>query len=214
MITSHFYVYVIIIHAILNNTCVLIFHALTKLCVSARQFACAANTLLITWSVQLPKPYKPFENYWSNLHFKYRELPVRPLFSLMASQRWALQWRQNEPDGASNHQPHDCLFHRLFRRRSKKISKLRVTGLCEGKSSVTAEFPARRASNAENVSIWWRHHGLVTCNGVSWTYTATCLDSIFLWWNIVDRPCTENIALLWTLFASTRPCNRIQAIIP
>ena len=24
--------------------------------------------------------------------------------------------------------------------------------------SVTGEFPAQRASNAENVSIWWRHH--------------------------------------------------------
>ena len=39
-----------------------------------------------------------------------------------------------------------------------KTSKLRVTGLCEENSSVTGEFPAQRASNAENVSIWWRHH--------------------------------------------------------
>ena len=61
----------------------------------------------------------------------------------------------------SNHQPHDCLLNRLFRRGSKKTSKFSVTGLCEGKSSVTGEFPAKRASNAENVSIWWRHHGLV-----------------------------------------------------
>ena len=43
------------------------------------------------------------------------------------------------------------------RRRSKKTSKLRVTGLCEGNSPVTGEFPAQMASNAENVSIWWRH---------------------------------------------------------
>ena len=27
-----------------------------------------------------------------------------------------------------------------------------------GNSPVTGEFPAQRASNAENVSIWWRHH--------------------------------------------------------
>ena len=46
----------------------------------------------------------------------------------------------------------------LFKRRSKKTSKIRVTGLCEGNSPVTGEFPAQRASNAENVSIWWRHH--------------------------------------------------------
>ena len=28
-----------------------------------------------------------------------------------------------------------------------------------GNSPVTSEFPAQRASNAENGSIWWRHHG-------------------------------------------------------
>ena len=71
---------------------------------------------------------------------------------------YSLQWRHNERDGVSNHKPHDCLLNRLFRRRSKKTSKLRVTGLCEGNSPVTDEFPAQRASNTENVSIWWRHH--------------------------------------------------------
>ena len=40
-----------------------------------------------------------------------------------------------------------------------KKSKLRVTGLCEGNSPVTGEFPAQRASNTENASISWRHHG-------------------------------------------------------
>ena len=68
-----------------------------------------------------------------------------------------LQWRHNELDSVSNHQPRDCLLNRLFRRRSKKTSKLRVTGLCAGNSPGTGEFPAQIASNAENVSIWWRH---------------------------------------------------------
>ena len=45
-----------------------------------------------------------------------------------------------------------------FRRRSKKTSKLRVTGLCAGNSPLTGEFPTQKAINAENVSIWWRHH--------------------------------------------------------
>ena len=35
-------------------------------------------------------------------------------------------------DGVSNHQPHDCLLSCLFRRRSKKTSKLRVAGLWLG----------------------------------------------------------------------------------
>ena len=69
-----------------------------------------------------------------------------------------LQWRHNERYAVSNQQPYDCLRKRLFRHRSTKTSKLHVTGLCEGNSPVTDEFPAQRASNAENVSIWWRHH--------------------------------------------------------
>ena len=40
----------------------------------------------------------------------------------------SLQWRHNGHDGISNHQPHDCLLSRLFRNRSKKTSKLSVTG--------------------------------------------------------------------------------------
>ena len=66
-----------------------------------------------------------------------------------------------EHDGVSNHKRLDCLLNRLFRCRSKKTSKLRVTGICEGNSPVTGEFPARRASNAEifpfdDVIIEWQ----------------------------------------------------------
>ena len=46
----------------------------------------------------------------------------------------ALQWRHNGRDSVTNHQPHDCLLNRLFRRRSKKTSKLSVAGLCAGNS--------------------------------------------------------------------------------
>ena len=70
----------------------------------------------------------------------------------------SLQWRHNGRDGVSNHRPYDCLLNRLFRRRSKKTSKPRVTGLWAGNSPGTGEFPAQMASYAEIVSIWWRHH--------------------------------------------------------
>ena len=76
------------------------------------------------------------------------------------SSLFPLRWRYNKRDGVSNHQHHDCLRNRLFGRRSKETSKLCVTGLCVGNSLVTGEFPAQRASNAENVFIWWRHHAL------------------------------------------------------
>ena len=69
-----------------------------------------------------------------------------------------LLWRHNEHDGISNHQRLECLHNHVFRLRSKKTSKLHVTGLCAGNSPVTGEFPAQRASNSGNVSIWWRHH--------------------------------------------------------
>ena len=46
----------------------------------------------------------------------------------------SLHWRHNDHDGVSNHQPRGCLLNRLFRRISKKTSKLRVTGLCAGNS--------------------------------------------------------------------------------
>ena len=94
--------------------------------------------------------------------------PKRPLnlithwltFSTIALLEMSLHWRHNDHDGVSNHQPHGYLLKRLFRHRSKKTSKLRVTGLCARNSPGTGEFPAQRASNAEFFSIWWRHHGV------------------------------------------------------
>ena len=109
------------------------------------------------------------------LHYQFlRKEPTRnrcftsqkPTNAESASLPWSLhlhgqsplQWHHNGRDSVSNHQPHDCLLNNFLRNRSKNISKLRVTGLCAGNSPVTGEFPAQRASNAENVSIWWRRH--------------------------------------------------------
>ena len=80
-------------------------------------------------------------------------------FTQVLTFSFALRWRHNERDSVSNHQPHDCLLNRLFRRRSKKTSKLRVTGFCVVNSPGTGEFTAQMVSNAENISNWWRHHG-------------------------------------------------------
>ena len=62
---------------------------------------------------------------------------------------YPLQRRHNERDGVSNYRSLDYLLKRLFRRRSKKTSKLHVAGLCEGNSQMTGEILAQRASNAE-----------------------------------------------------------------
>ena len=65
---------------------------------------------------------------------------------------WWARWRLKSP--ASR------LFTQSFIQAQIKenIKKIRVTGLCAGNSSVTDEFPTQMASNAGNVSIWWRHH--------------------------------------------------------
>ena len=90
-----------------------------------------------------------FNNITSNQHL-FLDVILTPV-----QFRFALQWRRNGRDGVSTHQNHHCFHNRLFGRRSKKTSKLRVTGLCPGNSPGTREFPAQMASNAENVSIWW-----------------------------------------------------------
>ena len=54
-----------------------------------------------------------------------------------------LRWRHNDHDSVSNHQSHGCLLNRLFRRRSKKISKLSVTGLCAGNSPGPVNSPQK-----------------------------------------------------------------------
>ena len=58
--------------------------------------------------------------------------------------RCTLQWRHKERNGVWNHRRFHCLLNCWFRRRSKKTSKLRTTGLCEGYSPVTDEFPHKR----------------------------------------------------------------------
>ena len=101
----------------------------------------------------------------------------------------SLQWRYNERNGVSNHRRFHCLLNCWFRHRSKKTSKLRVTGLCAGNSPVTGEFPAQRASNAENVSIWWRHHG----QDSAWVIA---VSADVLARNRCDRPCMSGHGLV------------------
>ena len=83
-----------------------------------------------------------------------------------------------------------CWLNGLFRRRSNKTSKLRVTGLCAGNSPVTGEFPAQMASNAENVSIWWRHHDFCIYSDLRDQSHRTWLHSYLLSRLISNSPVT------------------------
>ena len=107
--------------------------------------------------------WKPFTQWLCNFQMK-AALPLaeRPETASTCCSNTdpapSLQWRHNEHYDVSNHRRLDCLPNRLFMRRLKKTSKLCVTGLFEGNPPVTGGFPSHRASIAENVSIWWRHH--------------------------------------------------------
>ena len=83
-----------------------------------------------------------------------------------------LRWRHNNHAGVSNHQPHGCLLNRLFRRKSKKTSKLRVTGLCAGISPGPVNSPhkgpvTRKMFPFDDV-IMPLHNTMQHFNG--WTY--------------------------------------------
>ena len=91
------------------------------------------------WNVQ----YLPITMKWLKtlLYIVVKQWPAFWITSLTPLKRkgcytsiWgnkiALRWRHNERDSVSNNQPHDGLLNRLYRRRLKKSSKLRVTGLC------------------------------------------------------------------------------------
>ena len=87
-----------------------------------------------------------------------------------------LQWYHNECNGVSNHWRLNGLLNRLFRCWSKKTSKFCITGLCEGNSPVTSEFPSQRASNTENVSIRWHHHSTMMQHQMLWCHRIKSLS--------------------------------------
>ena len=76
----------------------------------------------------------------------HTSIQIVELFQLL-QQHWpyfircALRWRHNDHAGVSNHQPHGCLLNRLFRRKSKKTSKLRVSGFVREIHRGPVNFP-------------------------------------------------------------------------
>ena len=83
----------------------------------------------------------------------------------------------------------------VVRRRSKKTSKLRVTGLCAGNSPVTSVFPALKASNGEifqfdDVIIMGGGH----CD-------SKAVISLIIEWKHIDLRTISRSRKHWTTFA-------------
>ena len=63
----------------------------------------------------------------------------------------SLLWRHYGRDSVSNHQPHDCQLNHSFCEDQRKYQSSASLAFVRG------IFSAQRASNTENVPIWWRH---------------------------------------------------------
>ena len=96
------------------------------------------------------------ESEYTAITYTHSESKMSYNITTMTSQ-WA-RWRLKSP--ASR------LFTQPFIRAQIKVNikAPRHWPLC-GNSPGTGEFPAQMASNAENVSIWWRHHVMIIVRG-------------------------------------------------
>ena len=79
----------------------------------------------VTWTnIDEPSVWSCGMHLWTSSH-EMNKIFLQTWFWKLSNK--ALQWRHTERDGVSNHRRHDCLLNRLFRRISKKTSKLRGT---------------------------------------------------------------------------------------
>ena len=63
-------------------------------------------------------------------------------------------------------------------------TSIRVSDRCEENSPGAGDFPAQRTSNAENVSIWWRHHEKIGQCLCKYNSDDNIFDNVF---NIITR---------------------------
>ena len=147
--------------------------------------ACSSQHL---WNIKTFKAphYRPFVVYkcssLAGAVYPTYFMPYLPMnYSLLS-----LQWRHNERDGVSNHRRLDCLLKRFFQAQIEESIKAPRPRPLWGESTVDRWFPSQRASNAENVSIWWRHHDhswLLLPLLLAWTscWTSSRVDITLTW---------------------------------
>ena len=110
--------------------------------------------------------------------------------------RFALQWRYNG---------RDCLLNHLFRRRSKKTPKVRVTGLSGGIHRWPVNFPhkgpvARQMFPFEDVIMGRRYnHSVRTYNDIRET-----LSRDKLLFTTILTPQVSSPYIYWTLIRSSQ----------
>ena len=123
-----------------------------------------------------------------------------------------LQWRHNEHSAGSNFRHLECLFNHLFGGRSKKSSKLHdITGLCERNSRGTSEIPVQRASDAEDISIWWLHHESWKKGQTSKLDAAEICHKVFIYINgLVQERCNSSPIAMELHLSCTKPVFKLN----
>ena len=113
------------------------------------------------------------------------------ILSCLFQKQCTLQWHHNECAGLSNHRRLDYLLNHLHRGRSKKTSKLRVTGLCD--ALLSAHLP----SHCESFRLVYM---ITLSNGNIFRVTGP------LWWNPTvtsglpsQRPVTQSFDVFFNL---------------
>ena len=134
------------------------------------------------------KIWKCFPNLVSEFH---KDLVRRDAqwFSLQNHKTYihaySFLWRHNGHGVVWNHQPYDCLLNRLIRAQIKEnIKAPRHWPLC-GEFTRNRWIPAQMASDADNVSFWWRHHAHVLRNW--WHFARHQTPSHQSWLDIIRR---------------------------
>ena len=95
------------------------------------------------------------------------------VMDLLQKPQNSLRWRHNGYDSVSNHQPHHCLLNRLFGCRSKKTSKLRVTGICAGPVNSPQTWPVTRKCS---------HFMTSSCHQSEWCIVGYGSDALWDLW--------------------------------
>ena len=119
-----------------------------------------------------------------------------------------LEWRHNGLDSVSNHQPHDCLLNRLFRRRwgkhQRSASLAFVRGIHRGPVYSPQKWPVTRKMFPFHDVIMLLNHGcfLMLSTGVQTHFLALNPYLSFLasppWWILIPTLVPySNTVVIW-----------------
>ena len=120
-------------------------------------FTCAVHIRSCMYSAATQKYFCFISFCW----YSYLEIYHSLLFgvgSLVLGQWYALQWRHDKCDRVSNRRRLHCLLNCWSGADQRKHRSSASLAFVREIHRLQVGSPHKKASNAENISIWWRHH--------------------------------------------------------